>query len=141
MTRQLGLSVLEKALYTRLTTNSNTSSYRVYTYVPSSAKFPYIRIGDYIGIPSPSFNNRDCPNEDNVAVIHAWSEKPQNKEALDMMNAVIQAIEASSLSITGYSSPFLAIMEYSDMLIDDLDPNNIKRHGVIRYRFSMGSSS
>jgi len=139
-TRVLGLSVLEAAVYTRLTTHASTSSYSTYAYVPEDTAMPYIRIGDYMGIPSTSFNNRDFPNEDSFVTIHIWSDYLGNKQCLDMMNDIVTAVFSSNLSITGYETPFLTTLEMSDIITDDSNPNEIKRHGVIRVRISMGAT-
>ena len=139
-TRKLGLSALEKAVYTRLTTDALTNSYTVRSYVKDTDSMPYVKLGGYIGVRSTSFNNRDCPNEDNTVTIHVLSDYKGGKEALDMMNNITQALTSSALTIVGYTQ-FIALLEYSDITEDGADGTDIKRHGVLRFRFSMGQSS
>lgn len=139
-TRKLGLSALEKGVYTRLKTHVLTSSYTTRAYVKPSDSMPFIKLGNYVGIRSTSFNNRDCPNEDNTVTIHVLSDIRGNKEALDMMNNITQAITSSDLTIDGYTS-FITLLEYSDITEDGADGTNIVHHGVLRFRFSMGQSS
>jgi len=140
MTRKLGLSVLEKAVYTRLTTHASTNSYSTYGYVPKNVSFPFISMQGFSGIVSPMFDNRDTEAEANYFEIHVWSDYRGNKEALDMQNNIIQALTGSSLSITGYQTPFDLELDYSDIFIDDTDEDKIKRHGVMRFRVEMAPS-
>lgn len=135
-TRYIGFSDLIQAVYTRLTTHDSTKSYNTYNYVPDDATFPYISIGTPMGTRSGSFSSQDIEGEDNVIMIDVWSDYYGDKECGDMMNDIATAITSSSLSISGYTQ-ILGLIDYYDIMIDDTEPANPIRHGLIRVRFHM----
>ena len=51
-----------------------------------------------------------------------------------MMDNIVQAITATDLSVTGYTM-LKGIAEYAQIMVDDTNPNQLLRHGVIRFRF------
>jgi len=142
-TRTLGFSALSTAIYTRLTTHAKTSSYRVFgEYVPREdpnidTSWPYISFGYPEGVRSVGFTTRDTEAEDNAINIHVWSRAKGAKECEDMMNNVMIAISSSSLSIAGYDAPYLALLDFSDVITEDKEAQQRVFHGVIRYRFEM----
>ena len=143
MTRLIGISVLEAALYTRLTTNNalipataTTSTYRIYNFVPKNAALPYVSIGGALSGRSESFYNRDDAAEDNVLHVHVWSSYQGDKEAADMMTNISSAVTSSALAPTGYTV-MLGQMDFAQIMIDDQDPNRLLRHGILRFRFQM----
>lgn len=142
-TRLVGISVLEAKLYERLTTNNalipataTTSTYRIYNYVPANATLPYVSIGGALYGRSESFYNRDDAAEDIVLHVHVWSSYRGDKEAAEMMNNISSAVTSSALAPTGYTV-MLGQNDFAQIMIDDTDPNNLLRHGVIRFRFQM----
>lgn len=139
-TRKLGFSVLMKAIYTRLATDADTSSYSVYNFAPRTAAFPYITFGTPIGTESRMLGTRDTEGESNLVTVHVWSDEAGDKECADMMANVVDAVLGSDLTITGYFSPVDAALDYADIMIDTADPARPIRHGVIRFRFEMAPS-
>ncbi len=139
-TRKLGFSEFIHAIYDRIDTGTLSSTYAVYGYVPPGTAMPYVSVGNPMGVISNSFSSRDTEAEENVINVHVWSKYQGDKECADMMNNIIQDITGTALSITNYSTPFLVFLDYSEILIDDTDPNNIVRHGVLRFRFHMAPS-
>jgi len=142
MARKLGFSQLQKAVYSRLTTNALTSGYKTFVYVPAEDKtidisMPYNVIKGLVGGRSASFTTRDTEAEENVIEIHTWSDYKGDKECAEMQNNIIQAITGSALSIDGYDSPYLALFEYGDIIEDDTEPAKIVRHGILRFSFHM----
>ena len=136
-TRKLGLSALEKGVFTRLGAHALTSSYTVRSYVRDSDAMPYVKLGNYTGVHSISFNNRDCPNEDNTVTVNILSDYLGSKEVLDIMDNITQAIMTSAITVVGYTV-FLTILEFSDIVEHGEDGTNIVRQGILRFRFSMG---
>lgn len=139
-TRKLGFSPLLKAIYTRLTTNALTSGYTFYNHVKDGAKMPYVTFGTPIGIRSISFTTKDTEAEENVITIHVWSKGDDaegDKQASEYMDNVVQAILGSSLTITGYNSPYKATLDMAELFIDDSNPLCLARHGVMRFHFIM----
>ena len=135
-TRKLGFSALQKAYYTRLTTDPLTSSYTVTNFPLPSQSMPYISFGTPFGVRSMSLGACDTEGEENVMIINVWSDEEGDKEASEMMNNVVQAIHASALTITGYTD-VLALMEYASITVDDSVKEHPVRHGVIRFSHHM----
>ncbi len=135
-TRLVGISVLEAALYTRLTTHALTSTYRIYNYAPASAALPYVSIGGPLYGRSESFYTREDAAEDIVLHVHIWSSYRGDKEAAEMMNNISSAVTSSALAPMGYTV-MLGQNDFAQIMIDDSDPNQILRHGILRLRFQM----
>ena len=53
-----------------------------------------------------------------------------------MMNNISQAVTASVLSISGYTE-MIGISDYANVIIDASNPNQLLRHGVLRFRFQI----
>jgi len=142
-TRKLGFKQLLDAFYKRLDEHDLTKDYRVYNKgnVENDVVWPYIAFGTPIGGPSASFTTRDTEAEDNVVIVDAWSKYPGDKEISEMMNNVVQAITSSALSITDYDDPYIAILDYSDIIDDSAESGGPVKHGVARFRFQMAPSS
>lgn len=136
MIQKIGTSAILAAVYTRLTTSAYMSGYtsKVYNNVPDTTAMPYIRIGEPMVRQSALFGNRDTMPEECVFTVHVWSSYMGDKEAADILTAVSQALTASALSITGYTTLFPVELEYSDVMVDDAEPAHPVRHGVGRFR-------
>jgi hypothetical protein len=139
-TRKLGLSPLMRAIYDRLKAHALTTAYTIYGYAPRNAAFPFITIGFGMGVESAKFTTKDSEVEENSVAIHVWSNYLGDKECAEMMDNVIQAILGSDLSIVAYFAPLLAQLDYSEIIIDATDPDNLVRHGVMRFKFHMTPS-
>jgi len=134
--RKIGFTELVTAIYTRLTTDDLTSDYDTYDYVPNNATLPYISISSPIGTRSASFSAQDTPAQDNIVMIHVWSDYKGTKECADMLDDIAQALDGTALSITGYT-PVIAHLDYTDIIIDGTEPARPIRHGVLRFRVHM----
>jgi len=139
-TRKLGLSKLQKAIYDRLTTNALTSAYTIYGYAPREAAFPFITMGFGMGVESAMFTTKDTEAEENSVAVHVWSNYLGDSECSNMMDNIIQALLGADLSIATYYPPLLAGLDYSEIIIDATDPDNLVRHGVMRFKFHMTPS-
>jgi hypothetical protein len=137
-THKFGGSALLTALYTRITTDALTSTYRTYQVgcVPDGTALPYVTIGGLIGGKSAGFTSRDIKGEDLVCHVHVWSNYEGDTEAAGMMNNISQAITATDLSITGYTT-LKGITDYAQVLLDETTPGQLLRHGVIRFRWQI----
>ena len=136
-TRKFGASELTKAIIARLAADALTSSYSVYNEVQDSATMPYVRVCVPTGTRSAKFGSRDYAVEENIVMIDVWSDYHGDKEASDYMNNIVQAMTSTAFSITGYPAPFQVLMEFMELMRDDTDPTDIKRHGVMRYSVHM----
>jgi len=138
--RKLGFLPLMNAIYDRLKSDSLTSTYTVYNYVPKGAVMPYVSFGSPIGVRSISFTTKDSQVEDNTIVVHVWSADERDREASQYMNNIVQAILGSDLPVFEYFPPFVALLEMSELFVDDSVPTHLVRHGVMRFRFVMAPS-
>lgn len=140
-TRKLGFSPLMAAIYSRIHTGALTSTYSIYNMAPRSATFPYVTLGSPIGVKSESYSSRDYEYEDNVVSVHVWSAYNGDKECAEMMDNIVQTVLGTALTITGYETPIDARLDMSEIFVDTSDPERPVRHGVIRFRFHMISST
>jgi len=136
VTRKVGFNELMKAVYNRLATHDLTKNYNIYNYAPRDASFPYITLGTPIGARSGSFSAQDIPAEENVLILHIWSDYKGDKEASDMIDNIIQAITSSNLSFDSYTE-LICLFDYADITIDDTEPAKPIRHGIVRFRVHM----
>lgn len=144
-TRKIGFTVLGTAIYSRLTTHALTNTYRVYNHVPVEDKTknitkPYVVYGKPLGIRSASFTTRDTNAEDNTMQIDVWSKAKGDKEVSDIMDNVCQAILSLGLTVVGYDTPYLALLEFANILIDGTEPSDLVYHGVVLLRFNMAQA-
>jgi len=132
VTRKIGSAALLKAYYTRLTTHANTSSYSTYNFVPRDTSMPYIQFGAPTGVRSAMFSSDDEAAQENAVTVHVWSAYKGDKECAEMMDNIAQAMTSTALTITGYTD-ILCLLDYHEIILDDTEPENPVRHGVIRF--------
>jgi len=138
-TRKLGFSALLVAVYERLTTHALTLTYAFYNHVPPNTAYPYHVIGKPMGVRSARFETRDTEAEDNAFQIDSWVDKTSgagDKACSDRMNAIIQALTSSALSIMGYNAIHL-YLDYSEIMLDPDHPELLLRHGLLRFRIDI----
>jgi len=133
--RQIGISAVGAAVYTCLTTSAYMTGYTtiVYNFVPEGTDMPYIRFGDFMDRRSAMFGSRDFAPEDIAFMVHVFSNYQGDKECGDIMSAVTKALTATALSITGYSTLYNCELDYSDVMVDDSEPAQPCRHGILRF--------
>ena len=142
-TRKLGFTALAKAVYSRLTTHANTSSYSFYSFTPKETSMPYHVITGLVGTRSLDFTTRDTEAEDNVVEIHSWFDETSGlgpKACADAMNNIAQAITSSALSIQAYYAPYITRLTFCEIVEDHTDPTERVFHGILRFRFEMAPS-
>ena len=134
---KIGTTALLQAVYTRLTSDALTLTYNIFNYVPpSTTSFPYVMIGGMLWGKSADWTSADIKGEDIVIHAHVWSSSHSDAEAGTMMNNIVQAITASDISITGYTT-LKGIADFAQIMTDTTNPNQLLRHGVIRFRFHL----
>jgi hypothetical protein len=135
VTRQIGISAVLAAVVSRLKTDANTIAYaaKIFNNVPQSTAMPYIRVGEFLDRPSAMFGSRDLAPEDVSFQVHVWSDYQGDYETATMMNLCTKAITGTRFSITGYTTLYNAVLEYSDVMVDDSVPDAVCRHGVMRF--------
>ena len=135
ITRQIGISAVLAAVISRLKTDANTIAYaaKIFNNVPTGTAMPYIRVGEFLDRPSIMFGSRDFAPEDVAFHVHVWDSSLGDKNCADIMSLVCKAITGTRFSVTGYATLYNAVLEYSDVTVDDTVPTAICRHGVLRF--------
>jgi hypothetical protein len=95
---------------------------------PEQVSFPYILIGESNG---QSFDTKTDDGMEQVLEIHTFSQYRGNKQARQIMGAVLDAIDRQALSVTGHD---LVLLRYENSIGPFGDPDPTVRHGVQRFR-------
>jgi hypothetical protein len=138
MARKVGFWPLQKAIYTRLTTHALTSGYRIYNYTPKGTALPYVVVGEKTGTRKGA---RDHTGEENAVTVHVWTEHAGEKTADEMMDAVVQALTGSALSLTDGYAELYCLLDFADCFRDDTEPERDIWHGVLRFRYWLETAS
>lgn len=133
--RQIGISAVLAAVYSRLTTSAYMTGYttKVYNYVPEGTAMPYIRFGDPGDFPSALFASRDFEPEQINFSIHVWSNYQGNKQCGDIMDAVCQALTDATLYAVDWRTLYTCRLSMAEITIDNTEPARPVRHGVLRF--------
>lgn len=137
-TQKIPITALATSVYSRLTTDSSTSSMSFYSRgaVPSTKDLPYKEIGQFSAKRDSDFSSRDTTAVDITFVIDVWADESSGvgeKPVADDMDTICQALTAADLSVTNYEV-FKIWLEYSDILFDVTDATRPVWHGVMRFR-------
>jgi hypothetical protein len=121
---------VQTALYSKLTGAAAVTALvgtRVYSRAPDEATFPYIAIGEDVAVEwaSKTFDGMDIS-----VTIHVWSRYRGNKECLQIMAAVYDALHNVSLTVTGQNHIFTRFEFQTTMG----DPDGITYHGIQRFQ-------
>lgn len=122
----------QTALYSKLTGTSTitdllASATSVYSRVTDEAAFPYIVIGHDTAL---DWDSKTFHGMDISITLHIWSRYRGNKECLQIMAAIYDALHDQSLTISGQNH-VLTRLEFQQTT---LDPDGITFHGVQRYQ-------
>lgn len=101
----------------------------VYDYLPETAPYPFVVIGEAIETPS---NAHDRYGRDTVVTLHVWSQYRGYAQALRIAAQVIALLDHQPLTITGLTH-IATRYEFSQTLTDPEPPGDI-RHVVLRFR-------
>lgn len=101
----------------------------VYDYVPETAVYPYIVIGEATEIPR---NSQDRYGWETVPTLHVWDKYRGYSRVLRIGSRIGVLLDHQRLTIPGYD--LVAIrFEFSQTLTDPEPPGDI-RHLVLRHR-------
>lgn len=105
------------------------TSYTIYDDLPEQAAFPYVVMGE---MTARDWSDKFEPGQEVHSTKHIWSRYKGRKEAVDMGDAILQALSKSPLDL---SPNFRAVLQDLDTneLIMDID--GITRHGILRHRY------
>lgn len=122
---------LRQAIYQRLSGDSALIALlggdHVYDHVPHGARFPYVTFGQGTVY---DWGTATEAGEEHLVTLHAWSKARGRKQVLDIVDAVMTAVEALPLSLAGHALINLLAERLEIRFDDDLDGY----HGLIRYR-------
>ena len=123
---------LQKAIYTALRADSSlrtliSNPVRVFDHVPQKTAFPYILIGEAA---TEDWDTVTTDGMDITITIHTWSRYRGMKETKQIMEAILNVLDKSSLTVTGHNL-ILFLFEFSDTF---MDADGFTRHGVQRFR-------
>lgn len=123
---------IQQAIFTQLRATSAVTAFvgsRVYDgKADASTSFPYLLIGGSVTAP---FDTKDTDGMDQTFEIHTFSKYHGNKEARQIMAAVLDALDEQTLSVTGHDLVFLYFFG-SNGPFGDPDPDIV--HGVQQFR-------
>lgn len=119
-------AVISKMLNT--TAITNLVSTRVYSKAPQNVTFPYI----ITEISSAPFADKDSSHQEHSIIIHAFSRKDTPKEAMDIIEAVYNAIDRN-ISLT-LDSGSLVRCHFDGLNDVFLEADGITSHGVINFK-------
>jgi len=127
---QTSLWALQVALYERLSSDAKLNEVitGVYDEVKKDAVFPYVTYD------SPNvnpFDTKTSTGENITFVIHCWSRYSGNKEAMEILNLILQAI-STPLELSGGFSMQKQGREQIQVITD---ADGTTRHGILRVRF------
>lgn len=91
--QQIGLQELQIAIFNAL----NSTGYNVYQYLPKTAPYPFIVMGEEYTVPAHTKNKTHFEVNH---VIHTFS-KSKNKREINAMNSAIVAALTNELTLSG----------------------------------------
>lgn len=106
----------------------NAAEVPVYDYVPHEAtNFPYINLGEIEVLP---WDTKNKDGQEHLVTIHSWSQYRGYKELKDVMDGVRNLLHHSNITVSRHQ----VVLIRCDFEQTMLDPDNITRHGVQRFR-------
>ncbi|MDL2028997.1 DUF3168 domain-containing protein [Bacillus subtilis] len=125
---------LQTAIFQRLSTDKELNA-RVTGVLDAVSKDqikPYVTTGDDDVLP---FETKTSKGEIINVVLHCWSDYNGKKEAMQILDLMLQAITREPLEIEGFS---LCRSEMRGMqVITDID--GYTRHGILRMRYTINN--
>lgn len=118
---------LQAAIYTAL--NGNVSA-GVYDHVPTGAAAPYIVLGETTDIP---WDTHDSDGSEETITLHLWDQALGSMRLKALMEAVDALLHDASFALSGATLVMLR-REFTAVMRDTSVPNEVWRHGVMRYR-------
>lgn len=123
----------QQAIFTRINGSVGASVYDHVPQLPSgqpSANFPYVVIGNDTFV---AWDTDDQLGADITVTIHVWSRAKGMDEAKTIAGAIYDRLHRVALSIPGYHV-IDCLCEFTEFRND---PDNLTRHGIVRYRLTM----
>jgi hypothetical protein len=131
----LPFNALQKAMYTRLTTDNPTLL--VYSHLPQNSAFPYVTIGQFAG-------SKDQTKTSNgmtvTATINVWTQEEAMLELNTLMTSVMESLSRQPLTLEGSFREVFSDVETVDAMFEADSPflssavQGPLQHGVVRYQ-------
>ena len=125
--------VAQQAIYDALNGNVGATVYDHVPQLPSgqpAANFPYVVIGNDTFL---AWDTDDQLGADITITLHIWSRAKGMEEAKTIAGAIYGVLHRADLLIAGYTT-IDCLCEFSEFMND---PDNLTRHGVVRYRLTL----
>ena len=129
MGERLPLNSLQKGIYGRLTDGGTGISTDVYDEVPPTAGPPYVEIGSC----SVSLDLEKISEA--TTTLHAFSAEAGNKECNDILEASIESLTSSVLTLDEDFTQALGRLELAEIFKEYHADGKLIRHGVLRFRW------
>ncbi|MEU2992896.1 DUF3168 domain-containing protein [Streptomyces griseoincarnatus] len=131
MTAPAPMLPVQSAVYARLEADATLMAMisGVYDYVPETAEYPFVVIGEAIETPD---NRHGGYGRETVVTLHSWSRYQGYAQVLRIGARVTALLDHQPLTIEGVAH-IATRFEFSQTLTDPEPPGDI-RHLVQRYR-------
>ena len=129
MGERLPLNSLQKGIYSRLTDVSAGISTTVYDEVPENTAPPYVEIGS-CSVALDLETVSEC-----TTTLHAFSDAAGNKESNDILEAAIESLTSSALTLDEDFSQAMGRLELAEIFKEYHADGKLIRHGVLRFRW------
>lgn len=145
MAERIPLNSLQKAIYGRLvgyaaiaTATGKTGAESVYDEVPESTTFPYIVIGETEGSDEA---NKSNPAKEVIVTLYAFSNDPGTKQLNDILDAIVEALTSSALTLTDNFGEGISRLESWSARKEQAPDGNVIRRGIVKHRFVIFDTS
>jgi hypothetical protein len=142
---RIPLNSLQKAIYARLvgfaaiaTATGKTGAESVYDDVPEPTTFPYIVIGETEGSDE---GTKDGLSKEIVVSIYAFSSEPGYLQLNNILNAILEALTSSSLTLTDNFGEGISRMESWSSRKEPAPDGNVIHRGLLKHRFVIYDTS
>ena len=127
MGERLPLNSLQKGIYGRLTDGSFT--FDVYDEVPENPATPYAEIGS-CSVALDLETVSEC-----TTTLHAFSDTAGNNACNDILEASIESLTSSALTLDEDFSQAMGRLELAEIFKEYHADGKLIRHGVLRFRW------
>ncbi|MDA7028456.1 DUF3168 domain-containing protein [Bacillus sp. CLL-7-23] len=125
---------LQTAIFKRLSSDKelNARITGVFDAVSKGQKKPYVTMGDDDVMP---FDTKTSAGEEINVILHCWSDYNGKKEAMEILDLILQALTKQPLQIEGFSLCRSTLRGMQ--VITDID--GYTKHGILRMRYTINN--
>lgn len=128
------LAPIQQTIYDRLTGDATLNGMvtGIYDFVPEPAPYPYVTLGEVTVIPS---NVHGRFGREVVVTLHIWTRSRGHAEGLAIEDRITQLLDHQPLTLDGHHTVSVRY-EFSQTLIDPVEPSGQVRHIPLRFRIT-----